>query len=74
MFKSYSDISISFEKVDNNDEIIVKESSKIDVLNPSGNDYLKGIIVEVINTEEGKLLNITFEGKHCFINDYFKCK
>ena len=74
MSKSYSDVSISFEKIENKDEIIVKESSKIDVLNPNGNGYLKGVISEVINKQEGKLLNISFEGKHCFINDYFKCK
>lgn len=59
--KNFSQLSYSFELVEEKDDIIIKEGTKIDVLSPYKNNFLPGTIKEVIDAVEGKTLTILIE-------------
>ncbi len=64
--KTYSEITISFEKIQKKDDIILKDGSKIDILNPNGNDFLPGVINEIVESVEGKKITVQIESNEIF--------
>ena len=52
-----------FEKIKTKENIIVKEGSKVDVVNPNGNNFLPGVIGEIEQNADLKILHITIERK-----------
>lgn len=62
--KTFSEITFSFVTVKPFDEIIVKEGSKVDLLDPTGNNkFVSATITDIQESKFGKQVELTVQGQ-----------
>jgi len=61
--KATSEFSMSFEAYEEDDIILVKAGSKVDVFHLGRPMWLPGIITEVIDNNKGKFIKYIVEGR-----------
>ena len=61
--KTYSDVTMMFEQIPKVDDIILAEGSRLDVINPHGNNFVPAVIDEINDAPDGKTISLAIEGK-----------